>query len=631
MKKDGQNLPEARLTMVLSGMATMLALASGPAGAAYLENQPTVLRQPDGTEVPCLISGDEFYHRVHDAAGYTIVRDPATGYAVYARAGEGGLLPTALVAGRDDPASAGLAKGAMPPPSRLRELRQSLPYMAGEGARTPPTGTINNLVVFVRFLDQTEFADSAAKFDRTFNNTAAGYNSLRNYFLEASYGATTVSSTFYPAPGAFVVSFQDTFVRDYYCPYDASTNPIGYTGGDNGTMRRQREHALLRSAINAIAAQVPAGLNIDADNDGYVDNICFVIRGPTTAWATLLWSHRWALYTYNVQINGKQVWDYNFQMETQFSSAVLCHEMGHSFGYPDLYHYYYGTSLSPTGIWDIMCSTPDPPTHSCSYLKSHYTGWLGAIPEITSPGTYWLRPLASGSSGVAYRIASPFSASEYFVLEYRRKAGAFDISVPGSGLLVFRINSDFASQGNAGYDPSSGIYDEVYLFRLNGDSTANGSINSAHFSSAVGRTRINDTTATRCFLHDGSPGGIRIKDIGAAGDSIQFTVTSLTGVEWGPARPPLAGKASVYFAPNPFRNAGNFSLNLPATGRARIAIYSVTGQLVRTVLEGELPSGRHQVRWDGRDDEGRTAAAGVYFFRLEAGGHSRSGRITVVR
>lgn len=631
MTVDGQVTRTARFLAALLGLAALSGFYPDLAGAVYLEDQPTVITQPNGTEIHCLITGDEFFHRVHDAAGFTIVRDPATGYAVYAAAGPGDLLPTALVAGRDDPERGGLERLAMPSPDRLRQIREGLPHMAGDGSKTPPTGTINNLVVFVRFKDQTEFADSSAKFDRTFNSATSGYNSLRNYFQEASYGATMVSTTFYPVPGTFVTSFQDTFNRNYYCPYDASTNPDGYTGGNNGAMRTAREHALLRSAVNAVASQVPAGLDIDADGDGYVDNVCFVVRGPTTAWATLLWSHRWALYSYNVQINGKRVWDYNFQMETQFSTAVLCHEMGHSFGYPDLYHYYYGTSLSPTGIWDVMCSTPDPPTHSSSYLKFRYTGWRGAIPEITAPGTYWLKPLASGASGTAYRIASPFSPSEYFVLEYRRKTGTFESSVPGSGLLVYRVNDDFSGQGNASYNPAGGVYDELYLYRLNGDSTVNGTLSSAHFSSAAGRTRINDTTATRCFLHDGTPGGIRVSEIGSAGDSIQFTVTSLTGVEGGAARPPMRGTASVSFAPNPVRAAGRFSLDLPAAGRARIAVYSVTGQLVRTVLDADVTAGPHSTAWDGRDASGSRVSAGVYLYQADIAGRRQWGKVTVIR
>ena len=616
--------------------ATLLLLvaASATAAAVYLENVPATLTQPDGSVVNCLIDGDEFFHRVHDAAGYSIVKDPASGWHVYAARRGDDLVPTTLVAGRDDPARLGLEKGLLPSPTTLKQLRDALPYMANNGAKTPPTGTINNLVVFVRFKDQTEFADSAAKFDRTFNSTAAGYNSLRNYFLEVSYGATTVSTTFYPAPGTFVVSYQDTFNRSYYCPYDAATAPDGYTGGDNGTMRRTREHALLKRAIDAIAAQVPGGLNIDADGDGYVDNVCFVIRGPTTAWATLLWSHRWALYTSAsyAYINGKQVWDYNFQMETQFSTAVLCHEMGHSFGYPDLYHYYNGTSLSPAGTWDVMCSTPNPPTHSSSHLKSQYTGWLGSIPQITTSGTYWLKPLASGATGVSYRIASPNSANEYFVLEYRRKTGAFETSVPGSGLLVWRVHGGFLGNGNAYYDPAGGAYDELYLFRLNGDSTANGTINSAHFSSAVGRTRFNDTTATRCFLHHGGPGGLRISSIGTAGDSISFYVTMPAGVEGQPALPaPAAGMRLLPARPNPSRGAVRLGYELGAPGRVRLAVYSVTGQLVATLADGDAAAGRHEASWNGSDRVGRPMAAGVYFARLQTAGGTLTQRLTLLR
>jgi M6 family metalloprotease-like protein len=538
------------------------------------------------------------------------------------------------VAGRDDPASLGLEKGVIPSLSRLRDLRNALPYMSNKGAKTPPTGTINNLVVYVRFRDQTEFTDSSAKFDRTFNNATAGQNSLRNYFQEASYGTLEVSTTFYPVPGTFVVSFQDTFYRSYYCPYNASTAPDGYTGGDNGSMRTAREHALLKNAVDAIASQVPAGLTIDADGDGYVDNVCFIIRGTTTAWATLLWSHRWALYTQTASINGKRVWDYNFQMESQFGVHVLCHEMGHSVGYPDLYHYYNGTGLSTTGSWDVMCSTPNPPTHTGAYMKSYYTGWLGAIPEITVSGTYWLKPLASGTGGVCYRIASPNSASEYFVVEYRRKTGTFETSVPGSGLLVYRINSAFAGQGDAYYAPADtpAVYDEVYLFRPGGDSTVNGTINSANFSSAAGRTMFNDTTGNRCFLHDGSPGGLKISNVSSAGDSISFDVTMPVGVVSAPIiSDPVAKLMLLPVRPNPSRGTARLSFELDRPGRARLAVYSVTGQLVAGLCDGQMAAGRHEVSWNTADRAGRQVASGVYLVRLEAGGRSLTQRMTVLR
>jgi hypothetical protein len=58
---------------------------------AFLRNVPLLLVQPDGTEFTCFASGDEFYNWLHDKNGYTIVRNPTTGYYVYASKIKGGL------------------------------------------------------------------------------------------------------------------------------------------------------------------------------------------------------------------------------------------------------------------------------------------------------------------------------------------------------------------------------------------------------------------------------------------------------------------------------------------------------------------------------------------------------------
>jgi flagellar hook assembly protein FlgD len=47
-------------------------------------------------------------------------------------------------------------------------------------------------------------------------------------------------------------------------------------------------------------------------------------------------------------------------------------------------------------------------------------------------------------------------------------------------------------------------------------------------------------------------------------------------------------------------------------------VYDVAGRIVRTLADGTLASGRHEQTWDGRDEAGKTVAAGVYFVRLDA-------------
>jgi len=616
------------LLAVLSGLAV-------PASAVLVENAPITLTQPDGQVLTVFLTGDEFHHRVYDKAGYTIVKDPASGFYVYAAKEQGRLVPGALVAGLDDPAKAKLEPGLDDDPNILRQAREALPYMAGQGAKTPSIGAINNLVVFISFADQTEFTDSLSKngYDRTFNDSLGATNSLRNYFYEASYQKLTVRSTLYPiSSDTFVVSYKDGYNRSYYCPYDSITAPDGYTGDPiNSPEITAREHTLLKNAVAAIAAAVPAGLNIDVDADGYVDNLCFVIRGSTTAWATLLWSHRWALYSQSAYINGKRVWDYNFQMQSQFNVAVLCHEMGHSVGYPDLYHYYYGTSLSPTGIWDIMCSTPNPPPHSSSYMKYYYTNWIDSLPEITTAGTYWLKPLASDPGNCCYKIASPNSVSEYYVVEYRRRMGIYENSLYGSGLLVYRINGIFAGDGNADYNGSS-IFDEVYLYRPGGTVSANGTLSAAYFSEGSARNAINDATNPTGFLHDGALGGLDIYDIGAAGDSICFTVGFPTGVSGGPGPAALPrGTRIISCGPNPAVGFADIRFETEKRSGARLEVYAISGQKAASLELGIREPGQHLVKWDLRDNHGKRLPAGVYIMSLSSENRRALGRLVVVK
>ncbi len=593
--------------------------------AIHVERLPHPLTQPNGQTIDCFLTGDEFHRRLHDDANFTIIQDLRTGYYVYAQANAEGLVATSCIVGRDDPRQAGLIPGIDLPATAIKNLRSRFPFMAGEGSQAPPTGTINNLVVYIRFADQAEYTDSIAYYNRMFNNSTPGTSSMYNYFIEASYNALTVSSTFYPVPGIYTVSYQDSHNRNYYIPYDSVANPEGYR---NSTELRTREHGLLRDAVNAIASQVPVGLDIDADDDGYVDNLCFIIRGDHTAWADLLWPHRWALYSYSVYINGIRVWDYNFQLEMFFKQhsdvAVLVHEMSHSVGYPDLYHYYYGTNLSPCYTWDVMCSTPNPPTHMGAYMKNYYTGWIANIPRITVSGTYWVKPITAQTKN-AYWIASPNSSSEYFCVEYRRKTGTFENSLPGSGLIVYRINANFAGQGNAQYDGSS-IFDEVYIYRPNGTPTVNGNPGSAHFSANVGRTAINDSTNPSCFLHEGSPGGLRISSVSTADDSISFYV-DLGGAVQEP-QPGSHSSLQLAAEPNPFRSHTTIYCSAEQSVQMDgLSIYDITGTKVRTFLLPTTYSLPPTVVWDGNDQNGMPVNAGVYFCRLSSGSQTVTQKI----
>jgi hypothetical protein len=83
--------------------------------------------------------------------------------------------------------------------------------------------------------------------------------------------------------------------------------------------------------------------------------------------------------------------------------------------------------------------------------------------------------------------------------------------------------------------------------------------------------------------------------------------------------------------PNPARGQSLLAFSLSAASRAALRIYGLKGESVRTLVEGDLGPGLHQARWDGRDDAGRRAPAGTYFYRLETPGGAVTRRLVWLR
>ncbi len=84
-------------------------------------------------------------------------------------------------------------------------------------------------------------------------------------------------------------------------------------------------------------------------------------------------------------------------------------------------------------------------------------------------------------------------------------------------------------------------------------------------------------------------------------------------------------------APNPASRATTLRYALPAAARVSLRIYDAAGRLVRTLADTEQGAGAHAATWDLCDDAGRIASPGLYFARLEAGGHSAVRRIVLER
>ena len=83
--------------------------------------------------------------------------------------------------------------------------------------------------------------------------------------------------------------------------------------------------------------------------------------------------------------------------------------------------------------------------------------------------------------------------------------------------------------------------------------------------------------------------------------------------------------------PNPFNPATEIAFSLPHASAVELAVYTVNGRRVTTLVSDNLAAGQHRVTWDGRDAAGQRAASGAYFYRLSADGQVQVRRMVLVK
>ncbi len=108
----------------------------------------------------------------------------------------------------------------------------------------------------------------------------------------------------------------------------------------------------------------------------------------------------------------------------------------------------------------------------------------------------------------------------------------------------------------------------------------------------------------------------------------EICLETVTGVD---DRAPRASSLAVRAYPNPFNPSVTLVYSLPEASLVRIAIYDAAGRLVRTIRDGRCEVGENRDFWNGRDNAGRQAAAGVYFARIEALGKSEVRKLVLMR
>ncbi len=235
----------------------------------------------------------------------------------------------------------------------------------------------------------------------------------------------------------------------------------------------------------------PDGLPNSGDDDGVVDCLIVVVAGygaesysPANPQQEI-WSHFWYLSAGNgpgpLILDGVRIDPYTIQSELRNTSGaqirdigVFCHEYGHAMGLPDEWSTCPASQTANFGAWnglgvyDLMGyggwgangNNPDRPFHLSAFSKA-LLGWvilkpvtidqIGAqIRQVeTMSDVYWVSPIPwFWVGGILARIPPPNwdlhpFVGEGWLVENRQQVG-FDAGLPGSGLLVYHVESSVA-------------------------------------------------------------------------------------------------------------------------------------------------------------------------------------------
>jgi len=113
---------------------------------------------------------------------------------------------------------------------------------------------------------------------------------------------------------------------------------------------------------------------------------------------------------------------------------------------------------------------------------------------------------------------------------------------------------------------------------------------------------------------------------------VRRLVDWLAGPLTGAADLPAANAriARLQATPNPFNARTAITVELTVDGPLEVTVHDLAGRLVASPWRGELPAGAHALTWDGRGQDGRPVAAGVYMLRARAGSEVRTAKLALV-
>lgn len=329
------------------------------------------------------------------------------------------------------------------------------PEWFGKGAQPirAVSGECRAVVLLIDFPDRE--ADiitrpASAYHDLLFSIGVSPYRSLREFYIEQSYGTYDVTGETY--------GWLRT-ANEYWSTYD--DRYYGFRGGGQAVAKAAFDLADPSVDFGLFDSDGPDGIPNSGDDDGYVDACIIVYAGAgshDTGKPSDIWARAGGFdpnYLTNDPAAGGgfiRILKYTMQPEVDMNAdgdsvmaglGVFAHEYGHVLGLPDLYD---GSRETwGIGYWCLMSygaylmrgNEVHSPTHLSAWCKEKL-GWISPI--VVTQNLYEVIMPPVETVPVVYKVwRDGIPEEEYLLIENRQNVG-FDDILPGNGLLIWHID-----------------------------------------------------------------------------------------------------------------------------------------------------------------------------------------------
>ncbi len=258
---------------------------------------------------------------------------------------------------------------------------------------------------------------------------------------------------------------------------------------------------------------------------------------------------------------------------------------------------------------------------------------LGVFPECPGWGVTCAASIPLNAAGTQVDGPVASVSSDVVAGQVEKVVGVGHYSEPGEMLVFLGKNTVPGYDIIQHLDVQSMAFSAYATPIFVGDNVVQGGIYSRVLDQAV----INDTfwDLLRAYALNDSGGGDTLgtgnSSAGYAESArmVEIPATTSTGVNAIPI--PEQGLRLDAPRPNPFNPSTTIQFVLHRAAATSVSIFDVKGRLIQTLIDGHRGAGEHTVRWNGRDDDGRDVASGVYFIHLHSGSESGTGRIVLIR